>query len=144
MSKFSDFFPPNFSPDMGDEFGYNRLSFWADRRPLKKYRKKLSKKSENIFFSKASPDLGDEFGYNRLSFWAGLRPLKNCFFSIFFSKIYFQNIFWGAYPFISYPQKWSKKYFIFSFFSSYPTLFYPPPKNYFFNCVPSISFLNCV
>ena len=71
---------------------------------------------------------------------------KKCliFSTIFPEKIFFRNIFFG--PIHSFPtprggRKNISKIFI---FSSYPTLFYPPPKNYFFNCVPSISFLNCV
>ena len=56
---------------------------------------------------------------------------KKCllFFDFFFfRKLVFRNIFGGAYPFISHPQKWSKKKFQkISFFSSYPTLSYPTP-----------------
>ena len=85
--------------------------------------------SEKYFFSIFFPDLGDEFGYNRLSFWAGRRPLfffflfffvfffmflavvLVFFFFVFFRWNIFPKYFFGAYPFISRPQKWSKNTF---------------------------------
>ena len=94
------------------------------------------------FFPNFVPDLGDQFWYNRLSFWAGLRSKKKTFF---WPKFYFPKHFFFDFSIHFPPPEVVKKIFQkISFFSSYPTLFYPPPKNYFFNCVPSISFLNCV
>ena len=71
---------------------------------------------------------------------------KKCLiFSTIFPENYFFEIFFLGlsihFPPLEVVEKIFRK---FSFFSSYPTLFYPPPKNYFFNCVPSISFFKCV
>ena len=57
---------------------------------------------------------------------------KISYFSIFFQKIIFQNIFFWAYPCLSYPQKWSKKYLKIS----YPTLSrrWRWPGNSYFKC----------
>ena len=121
----------NFVLDLGDEFGYNRLSFWAGRRPLKKYEKNDQNFQFFFFFSNFSPDLGDEFGYNRLSFWAGLRPLKNHIF-LFFLKIYFFKIFfWGPIHSFPTPRSGQKNISFFPFFHPILPYFTPSEKLFF-------------
>ena len=69
------------------------------------------------FFSNFVPDLGDQLGYNRLYFWAGRRPLKKRFCNNF--SDFFPTYFLPAYPFIAYPQKWSKNIFWTFYFFPY-------------------------
>ena len=128
---FFDFFP-NFVPDLGDQFWYNRLSFWAGLRSKKKlfFRPKFYFSKHFLgglfsFFLNFVPDLGDQFGYNRLSFWAGRRPLKKCFF-YFFRKFIFAKYLFLALSFHFQALEVVKKIFWkIRFFSSYPTLFLP-------------------